>query len=430
MSRTVGGLALTEGLREEARRLGFTLFGVTRPDPSEHSAFYEAWLDAGHHGEMAYLARDDARARRAEPASSFPGVRSVVVVGHEYGSAGEYDGAEPSDGRSALIARYAHGSEYHHVIPERLAALLEWLDRRVEGGARGRTLVDTAPVLERELAHRAGLGWFGRNTMLIDPRRGSYFLLGLLMVDVELDVATAPVADRCGTCTSCIDACPTGALLGRRDSGAPVIDARRCISYLTIELKGPIPRDDRAGIGNRVFGCDICQEVCPWNDRFADPRGDDAYAAQTPPDTLVDLADRFLSLSEKAYQRLHADSPLARPRRKGMLRNLMVGIGNALSRDAYGPREYTDVIRLLERALNDDQPLVRGHAAWALGQAARRGGGGAEAKDGPSATHQDGVPDASAPWVGDDASNVLRQRAAIEFDPYVRGEIEDAVGLA
>ena len=396
MSRSADGLDLTGGLQEEAHRLGFSLFGVTRPHPSEHAAFYEAWLEAGHHGEMEYLARDDARARRAEPSSSFPGVRSVVVVGHEYGSGAEDEPPGQSDGRRAVIARYARSEDYHHVIPERLSRLLEWLDRRVEGGVRGRTLVDTAPVLERELAHRAGLGWFGRNTMLIDPRRGSYFLLGLLMVDVELDPAASPEPDRCGTCTACIDACPTGALLGRHDSGAPVIDARRCISYLTIELKGPIPRDLRTGIENRVFGCDICQEVCPWNARFASPRGDDAYAAQAPPHTLLDLADRLLQLSEKGYQRLYADSPLSRPRRKGMLRNLMVGIGNALAHGAYGSDEVGGVIEVLERALNDGQPLVRGHAAWALGQTDR-------------------------------ASTVLRQRAAVESDPFVRDEIENAI---
>ncbi len=396
VSRSADRRELTGQLQEEAHRLGFSLFGVARPDPSEHAAFYEAWLDAGHHGEMEYLARDDARARRVEPSSSFDAVRAVIVVGHEYGSGAEEETPESLDGRRAVIARYARNDDYHHVIPERLARLLEWLDRQVEGGVRGRTLVDTAPVLERELAHRAGLGWFGRNTMLIDPRRGSYFLLGLLMVDIELDPASSPEPDRCGTCSACLDACPTGALLGRNDSGAPVIDARRCISYLTIELKGPIPRDLRPGIGNRVFGCDICQEVCPWNVRFASPRGDDAYAEQAPPHTLVDLADRLLRLSEKGYQRLYADSPLARPRRKGMLRNLMVGIGNALALGAYDPGEQAHVIEVLERALHDDQPLVRGHAAWALGQTDR-------------------------------GASVLRRRAAIESDPGVRDEIADAM---
>lgn len=382
-------------LREEAFGLGFSLFGVARPRPSEHVAFYEAWLASGYHGEMAYLGREDARARRAQPATSLDGARSVIVVGHEYGRGTAAESTDTSV-TDAVIARYARGSDYHEVIPERLQQLLSWLDARVEGGVRGRSLVDTAPILERELARRAGLGWFGRNTMLIHPRRGSYILLGFLMVDVELDVTPAFEADRCGTCEACVVACPTGALLGRNEAGAPVMDARRCISYLTIELKGPIPRDVRSAIGNRVFGCDICQEVCPWNARFASPSGDEAYAVETTPHTLVDLADRLLHLSEKGYRRLYANSPLARPKRKGMLRNLLVGIGNALASSAYGPDEHSAVIDVLERALLDDQPLVRGHAAWALGQTDR-------------------------------GSSVLRQRVQVESDPFVRDEIEDAI---
>ena len=383
---------VTLGLREEAKRLGFEVFGIGHLNPSEHMEFFDRWLARKHHGEMEYLERPDTRERRAFPSSSFSGARSVIVVGHEYvGRAPtgaessptarlradriskiEGEGVPPHPKAEALIARYARGSDYHHIIPPRLEKMLMWLDRQIEGGVRGRALVDTAPVFERELARRAGMGWFGRNTMLIHPRRGSFFVLGLLMVDVDLETTGPCIEDHCGTCHACIDECPTGALLGREESGAPAIDARRCISYLTIELKGPIPHQYRSAIGNRVFGCDICQEVCPWNKRFAQGDGDPAYRASSPPELLVDLAKEIFDMSEKEYQRRYRGSPLSRPRRKGMLRNLFVGIGNAIREGVLTSDQKAEAIRVLAAALNDPQPLVRGHAAWALGQAANK----------------------------------------------------------
>lgn len=383
---------VTLGLREEAKRLGFEVFGIGHLNPSEHMEFFDRWLARKHHGEMEYLERPDTRERRAFPSSSFSGARSVIVVGHEYvGRAPtgaessptarpradriskiEDEGVPPHPKAEAVIARYARGSDYHHIIPPRLEKMLMWLDRQIEGGVRGRALVDTAPVFERELARRAGMGWFGRNTMLIHPRRGSFFVLGLLMVDVDLETTGPCIEDHCGTCHACIDECPTGALLGREESGAPAIDARRCISYLTIELKGPIPHQYRSAIGNRVFGCDICQEVCPWNKRFAQGDGDPAYRASSPPELLVDLAKEIFDMSEKEYQRRYRGSPLSRPRRKGMLRNLFVGIGNAIREGVLTSDQKAEAIRVLAAALNDPQPLVRGHAAWALGQAANK----------------------------------------------------------
>ncbi len=383
---------VTLGLREEAKRLGFEVFGIGHLNPSEHMEFFDRWLARKHHGEMEYLERPDTRERRAFPSSSFSGARSVIVVGHEYvGRAPtgaessptarlradriskiEDEGVPPHPKAEAVIARYARGSDYHHIIPPRLEKMLMWLDRQIEGGVRGRALVDTAPVFERELARRAGMGWFGRNTMLIHPRRGSFFVLGLLMVDVDLETTGPCIEDHCGTCHACIDECPTGALLGREESGAPAIDARRCISYLTIELKGPIPHQYRSAIGNRVFGCDICQEVCPWNKRFARGDGDPAYRASSPPELLVDLAKEIFEMSEKEYQRRYRGSPLSRPRRKGMLRNLLVGIGNAIREGVLTSDQKAEAIRVLAAALNDPQPLVRGHAAWALGQAGNK----------------------------------------------------------
>jgi epoxyqueuosine reductase QueG len=231
---------VAEGVRQKAaHELGFSVVGITPARASDHTAFYRRWIAEGRHGQMAYLARADAVARRAELELTMPEVRSCVVVAHEYLQ--EDPPGVPDDPSRAVIARYARGDDYHEVVKAKLEELLAWLDGHVGGGVRGRAYVDTGPVLERELARRAGLGWFGRNTMLINPARGSYFFLGVLLVDADLPETPPFEEDRCGTCRACLDACPTGALLGGTRTGAPVIDARRCISYLTIELKEAHP---------------------------------------------------------------------------------------------------------------------------------------------------------------------------------------------
>ncbi|HSH76449.1 MAG TPA: tRNA epoxyqueuosine(34) reductase QueG, partial [Longimicrobiales bacterium] len=272
------GADLAVALRRRARELGFSLVGIAPARPSGHMRFYRSWLAEGFHGAMAYLAREDAVARRADLALTMADAESCVVVAHEYHQV-DPPGV-PDDPSRAVVARYARGEDYHQVVKGKLEALLGWLDERVDGGARGRPYVDTGPLLERELAQRAGLGWFGRNTMLINPSRGSYFFLGVLLVDVRLPPDAPFEEDRCGSCRACLEACPTGALLGRDDRGAPVIDARRCVSYLTIELRDSIPVELRPSVGNRVFGCDICQEVCPWNEQFARPSEEAAYRAR------------------------------------------------------------------------------------------------------------------------------------------------------
>ena len=308
---------------------------------------------------MGYLARDDAVARRTRLPGTMDAVRSVVVVAHEYYAQDAPDrAADPSRG---IVARYARGDDYHDVVKKKLLKLLRWLDDEVEGGVGGRAYVDTGPILERELAQRAGLGWFGRNTMLINPTRGSYFFVGLLLLDIELPHHEPFDEDRCGTCRACLDACPTGALLGRDQTGAPVIDARRCISYLTIELRGPIPIELRSGIGNRIFGCDICQEVCPWNERFARPSDEPAYRAREGLDapSLVALAERLLDIGDEGFRQLFRQSPIKRARRVGLLRNVCVALGNWGSEEA---------VVVLVSALSDAAPIVRGHAAWALGR--------------------------------------------------------------
>ncbi len=387
--------ALRSLLLEGARVEGFELAGIARIDPDDpgltrHRRFLGAWVARGMHGEMAWLARPESLERREDPSSSLEGVRAALVVGHLYGQ-DDPDGV-PDDPARGVIARYARGRDYHRIVQRKLEGVRR---RVVEGAGREvpmRAYVDTGPVLERELARRAGLGWFGRNTMLIDPRRGSWFFLGVLLVGAEVEADAPFEADRCGSCRACLDACPTGALLGRDEHGAPVMDARLCISYLTIEHRGPIPRELRPAIGNRIYGCDICQEVCPFNVGFGEGARDPGYAARGPgerpagvealpgeadseathPGTdgppLAELLE--MALSEAGWEAFSRGSAIRRAGRGGFARNVCVAIGNWLAtvdEPAWGATEDA-AVALLVRALADPEPLVRGHAVWALGR--------------------------------------------------------------
>jgi epoxyqueuosine reductase len=369
---------LAARVKAEALRLGFDAAGITKLRPSDHAAFYRAWLDAGRHGEMAYLARPAAVEARCDPERAFPGVRSAIVVALRHAATDDGAADDPSRG---VIARYARGRDYHRVMRKRLLALLRWLERQTGRALPlARAYVDTGPVLERELAQRAGLGWFGRNTMLIHPRRGSYVFLGTLLLELELAPDEPFARDHCGTCEACLPACPTGALLGRDAHGAPVMDARRCISYLTIEQRGPIPRELRPLIGNRVFGCDICQEVCPFTRKLPPGTAEPSFAPRAPgepplgvqPDAgasrshpgtasppLIALLET--ALHEAAWDAFSKGSALRRAGRAGFARNVCVALGNWAS-PAAGP--------ILTQALSDAEPLVRSHAAWALGRIA------------------------------------------------------------
>jgi epoxyqueuosine reductase len=367
--------ALTAALKAEALRLGFDAAGIADVRPSDHAAFYRAWLDAGRHGSMEYLAREDAVRRRLTP----DGFRSAIVVALNYYPGDDDEpGADDvaADASRGVIARYARGRDYHRVIRKKLLALLAWLERELGHELPlARAYVDTGPVLERELAQRAGLGWFGRNTMLLHPRRGSYFFLGSLLLDLELTADAPFTTDHCGTCSSCVTACPTGALLGRDASGAPVMDATRCISYLTIEQRGPIPRELRPLIGNRVFGCDICQEVCPFTGKFSTSTTEPSFAARGPgeppagveplpsdgwhPGTTAPSLVDLMSMDSAGWEAFSRGSPLRRAGRAGLLRNVAVALGNWGSPEA---------VPVLTAALSDPEPLVRGHAAWALGE--------------------------------------------------------------
>jgi epoxyqueuosine reductase len=333
--------ALAERVKATGRRLGFDLLAIGPADPPEHGGAFEAWLDAGCAGEMTYLER--GRAKRLDPRRVLPGVRAVIACALNY-----HQGAEAAG--PAHVARYAWGDDYHDVMAPRLLALLEDLAAAAPGAA-GRAYVDTGPVLERELAARAGLGWVGKNTMLLHPALGSWFFIGVVLTTAEV-AFDAPLDDRCGTCTRCLEACPTGAFM------APyVLDARRCISYLTIEQRGPIPAELRPRLAAMAFGCDICQDVCPWN-RRAPITTEAAFAARGLP-SLTEL----VTLDEDAYRTRLRGSPLKRARRPGLARSAAAALGGA------GDPAAEPALR---RALEDPDPAVREHAAWAL--TALRGG--------------------------------------------------------
>ncbi len=304
---------------------------------------------------MKWLARADAVRRRLDPCEALPGCETLVMVSLSYSGAPGVtaDGLATDPGRS-LVARYAEGRDYHLEFEQRLADLSSLLRERWP--SEGAMLyVDYGPVLERGHAQRAGLGWIGKNTMLIHPEHGSWTLLGELLTTVKIPPDAPFEADRCGTCLRCIEACPTGAITGPR-----VLDARRCISYLTIELDGSIPESLRPAIGNRVFGCDICQDVCPWNDGL--PAGEladlaDRWGGPTRPSTMSSWTEELLDLSEDQFRSRYGETALARPGREGMLRNLCVGMGNSGD---------PSVLPAIMRCFDEDSPVVREHAAWAL----------------------------------------------------------------
>jgi len=334
-------VTLEDQIKSKALALGFDLAGIASAEPLASFALFERWLAEGRHGEMGYLARNVER--RSDPRRLLPGTKSLVVV------ACNYHAADPAPGtRQGRVARYALGDDYHEVIGGKLAALIEAV-RALAPGAQAKACVDTAPVLEREMAQRAGLGWIGKNTMLLHRRFGQWLFLGEILLDVALRPDAPETRDRCGRCARCIAACPTRAIVAPRE-----LDARRCISYLTIELKGAIPPKLRPLIGNRIFGCDDCLEVCPWN-RFAQQAREPAFSPRA--DLTTPELIGLLELDKEEFRRRFARSPILRAKRRGLLRNVCVALGNA--RD---PR----AVPALKRALEDAEPLVREHAAWAL----------------------------------------------------------------
>jgi epoxyqueuosine reductase len=336
-------MSLESRLKAQAFGLGFDLVGVARLGPAETTAAFDAWLARGFAGDMAYLAR--AGEKRRDTRLPMPGAASAVVVAMSYG------GRQPP----GPVARYARGDDYHDVMLEKLEALHEWLGSDTGRTVRGKAYVDTGPLLERDLARRAGLGWFGKNTNLINPTLGSFFFLGALLVDLELAPDAAFEADRCGTCTRCLDACPTGAFVEAR-----VLDATRCISYLTIEHRGAVPVELRPAIGDLLYGCDICQDVCPWNVRFArELPHDSPYAAREAlrAKDARTVARDLLGATPPEFAATFQGSPMKRAKLRGLKRNAAIVLGNV------GTLEDVPV---LEQSLDDPEPLVREHVAWAL----------------------------------------------------------------
>jgi len=334
--------AIERWIEAQAYGLGFDLVGITTLGPAETASHFDDWLEVGFAGEMGYLER--GAEKRRDSRRPVPGTTSAIVVGMDYG------GREPS----GPVARYARGLDYHDVIETRLRELHQRLAAELGRAVPGKAYVDTGPLLERDLGRRAGLGWFGKNTMLINPRTGSFFFLGVLLVDLALEPSVPFEADRCGTCTRCLLACPTSALVAPR-----VLDANLCISYLTIELKGAIPEPLRASIGDLIYGCDICQDVCPWNLKFASPNTVVEFA---PRDVLAEkdarhLARDLLQMSQEEFSVAFKGSPMKRAKLRGLKRNAVVMLGNIAN------PEDVDV---LARALDDPEPLVREYAAWAL----------------------------------------------------------------
>jgi epoxyqueuosine reductase len=327
----------------EAKRLGFDEAGVAMAGLADEEGHFLRWLGAGHHGELTYLARRVAE--RRDPRVLLPGARTVVVLS----TACWHERPEPGPGLRGKVARYAWGRDYHRVHKKRLRLLQKWLITRVKG-ARVYAEVDTGPVLEKVWAERAGLGWIGKNGNLVTRHRSSWCLLGAIVTDVELP-PDRPHPNLCGRCERCLRACPTGAIVS-----AGVVDARLCLSSHNIERRGPIPENLRSRLGRWLFGCDDCQEVCPWN-RFATEAGDPAFAPR-PEQAHPDLRE-ILALDEAAFRERFLGTPLLRAGRAGLARTAAVVLGNLGDPAA---------IPALARSLaTDPSPVVRGHAAWGLG---------------------------------------------------------------
>ncbi|MFO1060858.1 MAG: tRNA epoxyqueuosine(34) reductase QueG [Dongiaceae bacterium] len=339
--------ALKAAIRAEAARLGFDAVGFVAPEPGAAGARLDAFLAAGRHGGMGWM--EEKAAWRRDPRALWPAVRTAIALGVNYGPAGDPLQALARRDRGT-VSVYAQGRDYHDVVKPRLKQLAGWLQR--ESGAAVKVFVDTAPVMEKPLAERAGLGWQGKHTNLVSREFGSWLLLGEVFTDLELP-PDAPEADRCGRCRACLEICPTAAF------PAPYqLDARRCLSYLTIEHKGPIPVEFRAPLGNRIYGCDDCLAVCPWN-KFAARSREAAFLPRvelTAP-LLADLA----ALDDAGFRQVFAGSPVKRIGRDRFLRNVLIALGNSGDPSA---------LPAVEARLADGAALVRGAAVWALARLA------------------------------------------------------------
>jgi epoxyqueuosine reductase len=334
-----------ETVKQIARDCGFELAGIASADPPDDFARFESWASQGHAGEMSYLTDRRAEVRR-DVRNLLPSARSVICVGKLYNQT-----SSPAPLGHAVISRYAWGHDYHEILRKGLEQFVGRL--KEHASFEWKICVDTAPLLERTFARLAGLGWIGKNTCLINEPRGSWFFLGELVTSLELK-PDSPPPDRCGTCTRCLDACPTEAFVPAGDSWA--IDARRCIAYFTIELRGSIPEEFRAPMGPHVFGCDICQDVCPWNSRA--PVSDAFEDIHQAP-----ALETCARMTEQEFQDAFRHTALARPKYSGFLRNVAVAMGNS---------GLTRFRESLERLASHSDPVVAEHARWALARLASR----------------------------------------------------------
>ena len=379
---------VVDGLQQEAHRLGFSRLGITSAEPPPRQDRFAQWLDQGFAGVMENWLRRHLPLR-SSPESLLPGTQSVIMLATDY----EAKTVASREGLNhGKIARYAVGRDYHDVLRSRLNHLGRWLEHAIPG-CKTRGVVDSAPLAEREFAARAGLGWFGKNTMLIDKGAGSYFFLSGLLATVALPTHQPIEVDHCGTCTACLDICPTDALPEPR-----VLDATRCISALTIEDRGPVEGGLRSHFGNWIFGCDLCQEVCPWN-RHA-PGTEDPELQAIENEEMPSLIE-LLRLDQAAFRKKFHDSPILRAKRVGLLRSAAIALGNHPSASGDVPAGLTSLCGVLQ----DKEPVIRGAAAWALGQWHHR-----------------------MPEIAPTIIDALKIRLAKEHDETVRQEIFSVLG--
>lgn len=338
-------MSLTEKIKSRAQELGFDLVGMAPLEPVPELSFYKDWIAAGHAGKMEYLKRNVDK--RTGETKIIPEAKSVIVCAMVYNT-DHPRSTEMNDPAQGWISRYAWGDDYHEVVESKLFELLDFIKTESAQEVIGRVYVDTGPVVDRVYAKYAGIGWFGKNTCIINQQKGSWFFIGEIITNLELEY-DAPVPDRCGACNRCIEACPTDAILEPY-----VLDARKCISYLTIELREEIPLELRDGIGNHIFGCDICQDVCPWN-RKAPTTGATEFQPREGmfhPD-LAELAKLIANNFSETFRK----SPIKRTKRRGLLRNIAVAMGNS-GNHAFLPH--------LERMAETEEPLIAEHANWAI----------------------------------------------------------------
>ena len=373
-------MTLTEQIKARAQKLGFELVGITPAEESQTIRLYERWLENEYAGKMAYLEKHLQLKR--DPRHCLPEAKSVISLAINYYTLNPVQTLVENPERGQ-ISRYAWGDDYHEVIRAKLRQLAQFIDETAERKLKHKIYVDTGPIIEREYAQKAGIGWIGKNTNFINWQSGSWYFLAEVLVGVELEYDWQLPRGSCGTCTLCIEACPTDAIVAPN-----VLDSRLCISYLTIELKDSIPREMRPQIGNLIFGCDICQEVCPWNSK-ATPSIEPGFYPREE-----NIAPKLLSLinmTQAEFSKRFKNSPIKRAKRRGFLRNVAVALGNWGNRRA---------VPALKRALNDDEALVREHAAWALGKI-----GGKSAKE------------------------ALDTRLSVETEVQVVSEIKDALRM-